>query len=120
MRLRTKSVVGTISMASVMVASTLLANIAQADGRQDRTTISVADLNLDRPADVATMYQRINLAAEQVCRQRALNGADVVSRVYGYCVADTVEKVVSNVNRAPLTSYARQYKPVIMASTAAR
>jgi UrcA family protein len=120
MTLQIKSVLGTITMASILVASTLLVSNAQADERADRTTIHLADLSLDRPADVAAMYERINLAAEQVCRQHALNGADVVSRGYGYCVADTVQKVVSNINRAPLTNFSRQYKEVANASVAAR
>jgi UrcA family protein len=120
MTLQAKSVLGTLTMASILIASTLLVTNAQADERADRTTIHLADLSLERPADVAAMYQRINLAAEQVCRQHALNGADVVSRGYGYCVADTVEKVVSNINRAPLTNFSRQNKQVMMASTAAR
>ena len=120
MSLQTKSVLGTIATCFVLVASALVATAAQADARPDQTSIHLGDLRLDRPADVAVMYQRINLAAEQVCRQHALNGADVVSRGYGYCVADTVEKVVSNINRAPLTNFSRQNKQVMMASTAAR
>jgi UrcA family protein len=118
MSLRTKFVLGTITTSAMLVASALLGSIAQADARQDRTAIQLADLNLDRPADIAVMYERINLAAEQVCRQHALNGSDVVSPAYGHCVADTVEKVVGKINRAPLTAFSRQRKQMLVASAA--
>jgi UrcA family protein len=64
------------------------------------------------------MYERINLAAEQVCRQRALNGSDVISPAHAHCVADTVEKVVGRINRAPLTAFSRQRKQMLVASAA--
>jgi len=79
MSLRTKSVLGTIATSSFLIAAALFATAVQADARPDQTTIHLGDLRLDRPADVAVMYQRINLAAEQVCRQHALNGSDVIS-----------------------------------------
>jgi UrcA family protein len=113
---RTKFVLGTITMSTILVATALLATTAQADARHERTTIQLAGLNLDRPADVAVMYERINLAAGQVCRQRALNGSDVISPAYGHCVADTVEKVVGSINRAPLTAFSRQRKQMLVAS----
>jgi UrcA family protein len=118
MSLRTRSVLGTIATSSVLIASALLATAVQADTRPDQTTIHLGDLRLDRPADVAAMYQRINAAAEQVCRQRALNGSDVISPTHAHCVADTVEKVVANINRAPLTAFSRQQKQMLVASAA--
>ena len=119
MSLRTKFVLGTITTSAMLIASALIGSNAQADARQDRIAIQLADLNLDRPGDVAVMYERINVAAEQVCRQRALNGSDVISPAHAHCVADTVEKVVANINRAPLTAFSRQQKQMLVASAAA-
>jgi UrcA family protein len=116
MSLRTKSLLGTLATSSFLLG--LLAPAAQADSRHDQTTIHLGDLRLDRPGDVAVMYQRINLAAEQVCRQRALNGADVISPAYAHCVADTVETVVGHIDRAPLTAFSRQQKQMLVASVA--
>jgi UrcA family protein len=118
MSLQTKSMLATIATSSFLIASTLFATAALADARADQTTIHLGDLMLDRPADVAAMYQRINLAAEQVCRQRALNGSDVISPAHAHCIADTVEKVVANINRAPLTAFSRQQKQMLVASAA--
>lgn len=36
-------------------------------------TVSTADLDMDRPAGVATLYQRIKAAAQAVCREEALD-----------------------------------------------
>jgi UrcA family protein len=109
-------VLRTIAVSSFSIAAVLYSAIAPADSRQDRTTVQLADLNLDRPADVAVLYERINLAAEQVCHQRALNGAYVLSPSYDRCVSDTVDKVVANINRAPLTSFSRQRNQMRVAS----
>jgi UrcA family protein len=116
MSVRTRIALRTIAVASFSLAASLYAAIAPADSRQDRATVQVADLNLDRPGDVAMLYERINLAAEQVCHQRALNGSYVLSPSYDRCVSDTVDKVVASVNRAPLTSFSRQHNQMRVAS----
>jgi UrcA family protein len=113
---KTRIVLRSIAVCSFSAAAALYAAIAPADSRLDRTTVQVADLNLDHPADVAVLYERINLAAEQVCHQRALNGSYVLSPTYNRCVSDTVEKVVASVNRAPLTSFSRQRNQMRVAS----
>jgi len=118
MALRTKSVLASVATSCFLIASAMFTPAALADARPDQTTIHLGGLNLDRPADVAVMYQRINLAAEQVCRQRALNGADVISPAHMHCVADTVERVVAGINRAPLTVFSRQQKQMLVASAA--
>ena len=115
---RARIVLGTIAAASISFASTLCAANGSADAIQQRATVRFADLNLDRSGDVAVLYERISVAAQQVCRQRALNGADVVSPRYDQCVADTVEKAVARVNRASLTAFSRERQPVRVASAA--
>jgi UrcA family protein len=104
-----KTVLGTIAI-SVLACSGVYAAGASADAINGQTTVSFADLSLDRTADVAVLYERINLAAEQVCHQRALNGEYVVSPGYERCVADTVGKAVARVNVAPLTSFSQQQR----------
>jgi UrcA family protein len=116
MSLRSRIVLATIGIASMSVTSALYAANASTDAIPDRMTVRLGDLNLDRPADVAQMYERISLAAEQVCHQRALNGSYVLSPRYERCVTDTVEKVVASINRAPLTAFSRDRKPMRVAS----
>jgi UrcA family protein len=111
MSLKVRIMLGAIAASSMLAMSAAYAANASA-------IVQLGDLNLDRPADVAAMYERINSAAEQVCRQRALNGAYVISPRYEHCVTDTVEKVVASINRAPLTSFSRQRTPVRVASAA--
>jgi UrcA family protein len=119
MSLKVRIMLGTIAASSILMMSAAYADDAPADAIHGRTTVHLADLNLERPGDVAVMYERINSAAEQVCRQRALNGSYVISPRYEHCVSDTVEKVVASINRAPLTSFSRDRKPVRVASAAA-
>jgi UrcA family protein len=119
MSLRARIVLGSIAAFSMSFASTLYAADGSADSIQRQSTVHFADLNLDRSADVAVLYERISQAAEQVCRQRALNGADVVSPRFDQCVADTVEKAVAKVNRASLTAFSRERQPMRVASAAA-
>ena len=118
MSLRARIVLGSIAAFSVSFASAVYAGDGPADPIQHQATVHFADLNLDRSADVAVLYERISVAAEQVCRQRALNGADVVSPRYDHCVADTVEKAVARVNRASLTAFSRERQPMRVASAA--
>jgi UrcA family protein len=113
---KARIVLQAIAVSSVAIGSALMAAPAAGDPRPDRTTVQFGDLNLDRPADVAVLYGRINLAAEQVCHQRALNGSYVLSPTFATCVADTVEKAVGNINRAPLTAFSRQQMQMRIAS----
>ena len=118
MSLRSRILLATIGTSLISLASSVYAANDPADARADRTTVHVADLNLDRPADVAVMFERISLAAQQVCHQRALDGSYVISPRYDRCVTDTVDKVVASINRAPLTSFSRQRTQVRVASAA--
>jgi UrcA family protein len=119
MSLKSRIVVGAIATASLSIGSALYAADAPTDVINGRTTVRIADLNLDRAADVAVLYERINLAAQQVCHQRALNGAYVLSPRYDQCVGDTVDKVIASINRVSLTAFARQHQQMRLASAAA-
>jgi UrcA family protein len=113
----TKIILGTVAT-SVLACSGVYAAAASADVINGQTTVSFADLSLDRSADVAVLYERINLAAQQVCHQRALNGAYVVSSGYERCVTDTVGKAVARVNLAPLTTFSQQQRKQMRVASA--
>jgi UrcA family protein len=120
MSLKLRIMLGTIAASSVLLMSAAYADDSSIAASHGRAVVHLGDLNLDRPADVAAMYERINDAAEQVCHQRALNGSYVISPGYERCVTDTVEKVVAGINREPLTSFSRQHQTVRVASVAQR
>jgi UrcA family protein len=71
-------------------------------------SVRYTDLDLDRPADVARLYQRIRLAAEDVCGPRLLTGSRVPEAGYQHCFADAVAQAVARVDRPALSAYHQQ------------
>jgi UrcA family protein len=71
-------------------------------------SVRYADLDLERPADVARLYQRIRGAAENVCGPRLLTGLNVPSPDYRRCFAAAVAQAVARVDRPALSAYHQQ------------
>ena len=71
-------------------------------------SVRYADLDLERPADVARLYQRIRRAAEDVCGPRLLTGSRVPVTGYQPCFADAVAQAVARVDRPALSAYHQQ------------
>ena len=107
---------------SGVVASALLiasAALPASDAPAERSTsVRFADLNLDRQADVATLYQRLSAAADQLCSSRV--GLYDTRLRYQNCVAETVHRAVGSVNRTALTEYYRQQQAPDIAIKVAR
>ena len=66
------------------------------------------DLDLNRPHDVATLYNRITVAADRVCGPRSLTGSNYKTADYESCYADAVAQAVAHIDQASVTSYYRQ------------
>ena len=93
-----------IAASGFFIASTAL---YAAPAPVERTaTVQFGDLNLDKRGDVAELYQRIRTAADLLCRSR-VGIYDTLHRYQG-CVADALQKVVVDVNRASLTEFYRE------------
>jgi UrcA family protein len=85
---------------------------AYADAQfQHSSLVRYSDLNLQRPSDVAKLYQRIAVAADQVCGPRSLTGSYSKSSIYASCYDDALAQAVARVNQAPLTLYYQQRMP---------
>jgi len=81
-----------------------------ADAQAERSvTVHFADLNLNEPADVAVLYQRIRSAAAQVCGPRELGGPHIASTDYHHCVTAAIERTVTQVDRPGLGAYHRAH-----------
>jgi UrcA family protein len=99
---------------------------AQADsppavGFQHSSIVRFADLNLDRPRDVARLYNRIALVADKVCGPRSLTGSYSKSADYASCYAETVAQAVARVDQPALTAYFRQRaEPALRSATIAQ
>jgi UrcA family protein len=82
---------------------------AYADAQfQDSSRVRYSDLNLQRQSDVAKLYDRIAVAADQVCGPRSLTGSYSKSSIYTNCYDDALAQAVARVNQAPLTLYYEQ------------
>ena len=74
--------------------------------------VSAGDLDLNRPAGVATLYERIQAAARAVCREEALNfrrstkGFAPVSWRQT-CVAQAIDGAVANADNVQLSALHR-------------
>jgi UrcA family protein len=72
--------------------------------------VSVKDLDLKRPADVATFYARIRKAAQEVCGGDPVTGSRLNSIEQQECIARAMDATVAAVNRAELSAYHHQGK----------
>jgi UrcA family protein len=72
--------------------------------------VSVKDLDLKQPADVAVLYARIRRAARVVCGGEPATGSRLPSIQQQACVTNSVEATVVTINRSALSAYHRHGK----------
>ena len=72
-----------------------------------RVTVSYSHLNLREPADVARLYRRVALAADQACGSRYFLGSHAVSAFWTACRDRAIRAAVASVRQPELTAYAR-------------
>jgi len=63
------------------------------------------DLNLQRPADVATLYHRIARAAASTCGARDLTVSDLAAPDYRPCIGVAIAQAVAQVDSQALSAY---------------
>ena len=68
-------------------------------------TVHYADLNLDRPGDVARLYHRIAVAGHDVCGAHEPAVALQPSTAWERCVSDAIAQAVARVDRPELSAY---------------
>ncbi|HUN25305.1 MAG TPA: UrcA family protein [Steroidobacteraceae bacterium] len=111
MSIKSTSLRTAVAAAVLAIASTALyaesAPIAgvQLDAVQHSTAVRYSDLNLALPSDVAELYRRISIAADQVCGPRALTGSYSASAGYTRCFDRAVEHAVAHVGQPALTAF---------------
>jgi UrcA family protein len=83
-----------------------ICTIANAGSPEQSTqrTVRFADLDLSRPAGVAVLYQRIRVAAWEVCQP--LNERDLMLLAASRsCVRDAIDHAVDDVHSLTLSRY---------------
>ena len=78
-------------------------------GQTVSISVRYADLDLSRPADVKTLYQRIRHAADRACGERELTGSHTVIPSWKHCVTDAVDNAVIQLDRPALSAYHREH-----------
>lgn len=73
-------------------------------GGQPSKKVNFSDLNLERPADVAILYQRIQEAARKVCEKKSTPWEMYQDKVIEECIQVTVDAAVKDVDYFALTA----------------
>ena len=71
---------------------------------QPSKTVNFSDLNLEKPADVAILYQRIQQAARRVCEKKSTPWEMYQDKVIEECIKVTVDAAVKDVDYFALTA----------------
>jgi|HubBroStandDraft_3_1064219.scaffolds.fasta_scaffold325263_2 UrcA family protein len=90
------------------LAAVSLADTPGTTANQHSFAVHYSDLSLDRPADVARLYQRISRAADNACGPRELTGAHIELTAYRSCFDAAVGKAVAAVASPALSAYYRE------------
>ncbi len=78
-----------------------------ADATQHRTEVRFGDLDLNRLSDATVLYDRIEVAARQVCGPRTLTGSYATAPGFAHCYANAVAQAVARVDSPTLTTVYR-------------
>lgn len=95
-----------LALISIAVSGTLFAAAAPA---QTTVTVHFADLNLSESGGVATLYHRIQVAADTLCGPRDLWASQLETRAYFDCVNGVMDRAVATVARPALSVYHRSH-----------
>ncbi len=67
--------------------------------------VKIGDLDLEKPAGVEALYQRLQFAAQKVCGPSSVTGTRISMREQKACVNSAVENAVHQINKPALTAY---------------
>jgi UrcA family protein len=73
-------------------------------------TVSYADLDLNNPADVAIVYERIQDAARMVCKDSSAPWDGQATKHFNQCMQDTVDAAVQDIDNFHLTALHEQIR----------
>jgi UrcA family protein len=105
-RLNLKPLTLSVLCATACLASSATVLARNADTNDvPRVTVYYGDLNLQRPASVASLYRRIERAAKRVC---ARPNAIELRQVYAArkCTEEAIDRAVISINMPTLAQYA--------------
>lgn len=102
--LRTQFSLAALALAgSLMTLSIALSPAHAADA--PALKVKIGDLDLDKPAGVAVLYERLQFAASKICGPESITGSRLSVREQRDCLKSTVDNAVRNIDKPLLTAY---------------
>lgn len=102
----------------VLVGPGMLFAASKTNVVQHSIVVHFADLDLNRPSDVAKLYHRIRFAADSTCGPRQLTGTYTTSVGYLNCFATAVDQAVARLDLPALNVYHQQQRSLASERTA--
>jgi UrcA family protein len=96
------------ALAALMGSQTIWAAAPASDVIQHRMAVQYADLNLDRFSDAAVLYDRIAVAAGEVCGPRTLTGSYGTAPGFARCFTNAISQAVASIDNPRLTTVYRE------------
>lgn len=104
--LRTHLSVTALALAgSLMTLSIALSPAYAGAAAAPALEVKVGDLDLDKPAGVAVLYERLQFAARKVCGPSSVTGSRLSLREQRSCVISAVDNAVHRLDKPALTAY---------------
>ncbi len=85
------------------------ASTAAADEDVPQTIVHFRDLNLEQPSGVATLFHRIQYAAQSVCGEQYRPGSHITSPEWRSCTAQAIARAIAAVDHPALTAYYHEH-----------
>ena len=70
--------------------------------------LHTSDLDLNKSADIATLYKRIKSAAQEACGNDYVTGSRLQSQSKRQCLNEAVDGAVQQINNPSLSAYHKQ------------
>jgi UrcA family protein len=100
----TRSTFAACSAAIILASAFMVGSVFAADTIVSSEVVKFQDLNVNSPAGVTALYQRIHVAALHVCSAGSTEDLSN-QRQYKKCTQDAETHAISKVNAPALTAY---------------
>jgi len=94
---------------TAMLSIALLVPASPAAADDSGQKVAFEDLDLNQPADVATLYERIQAAARSVCRNDSAPWDGRQASNYQKCFEGAVDLAVRDINNVSLTALHHEF-----------
>lgn len=102
-----KNLTALVALATFTFSNVTFAHVDMTQCRSE--TLKVADLDVSTVDGAAALFQRLNHAADRVCRDTQLDRALDWSQGYAHCVSKALSDAVAQVNAPAVIAFAKKH-----------